>query len=155
MITNGNPGAEAGSGRNPKPISLMMLMMSWTKKFDDGTPANDKDMISVLADAPDIALQTVLVATFIESFFREQKVHLIMRGFIPYLCFWVATMGYLTSTRARLKQQDELINSQEEFIKPQDEIEYKPLDIGFISVMILGTIYFSVLEVIQSMTLKS
>ena len=57
-------------------------------------------------------------------------------------------MGYLTSTRASIKQEDELIELQ-------GEIEYEPLDIGFISVMILGTIYFSVLEVIQSMTLKS
>ena len=56
MITNGNPGAERGSGRNPKPISLKMLLVSWTKKNDNGTPANDKDLISVIADAPDIAL---------------------------------------------------------------------------------------------------
>ena len=132
-----------------------MLFVSWTKKSDDGTPANDKDLISVIADAPDIALQTELVATFIENFYREQKVHLVIRGFTPYCCFWFATMGYLTSTRASIKQQDELINSQNEFSKPQDEIEYEPLHIGFIFVMILGTIYFSVLEVIQSLTLKS
>ena len=80
-----------------------MLSVLWTKYWGDGTPANDSDLVSVLAKAPEKVLQTVLFGTLIDSFYQEQKANLVIYGFIPYVCYFAAAILYLTSTRVRIK----------------------------------------------------
>ena len=39
IITNYNPGTHKGSGRKIKEVEVMMLLMTWIKKWSDGTKA--------------------------------------------------------------------------------------------------------------------
>ena len=121
---------------------LMMLKTGWMKKWSDGTSATIQDLISVLALAPESVLNTELVRTFIDDFYDKQKKHLIFRGFIPFIIYLIGTLGFLTSTRESLRNADE------------DELEMRFGDFVFISTLTIGTVYFTVLEVIQMMTLK-
>ena len=54
----------------------------------------------------------------------------------------VATLGYLTATRVSLRHQDD------------EDYEVRFIDFGFISVNIIGTLYFTILEYIQMSTLR-
>ena len=119
-----------------------MLNIAWIKTWSDGKLATLQDLVSVLANAPESVLHTELVRTFIDDFYGEQKRHLIMRGFIPFVLYLISTLGYLTATR------DGLQNSLEE------EYEMRFADYSFILILIIGTAYFTVLEVKQMVTLK-
>ena len=119
-----------------------MLNIAWIKTWSDGKLATLQDLVSVLANAPESVLHTELVRTFIDDFYGEQKRHLIMRGFIPFVLYLICTLGYLTATR------DGLQNSLEE------EYEMRFADYSFILILIIGTAYFTVLEVKQMVTLK-
>ena len=102
IVTNYNPGTHPGSGRKRKEVEVRMLLMRWIKKWSDGTKATKQQLVSVLANAPESILHTELVRTFIENFYGEQKRYLIGYGFIPFLIYLIATIGYLTSTREKL-----------------------------------------------------
>ena len=82
-----------------------MLEMLWTYRWSDGTEATKQQLVSVIAKAQESVLNTELVRTFINNFYDEQKKYLIGYGFIPYLVYLIATLGYLTSTRESLKKQ--------------------------------------------------
>ena len=66
-----------------------------------------------------------------------------MRGFIPFAIYSIGTLGYLTATRAKNKWRDD----------EEQGLEFS--DYGFIAILILGTLYFTVLEVTQIATLKT
>ena len=80
-----------------------MLNITWIKTWTDGKCATLQDLVSVLANAPESVLHTELVKTFIDDFYGEQKKHLIIRGFIPFVLYLVGTIGYLTATRDSLQ----------------------------------------------------
>ena len=95
-ITDGNPGTHQGSGRKVKEIILMILSITWIKTWSDGARATIQNLVSVLANAPESVLHTELVRTFIDDFYDEQKKHLIVRGFIPFVIYLIGTLGFLT-----------------------------------------------------------
>ena len=59
------------------------------------------------------------------------------------MIYLIGTLGYLTATRAGKKSKDD------------EEQGLGFVDYGFIAILILGTLYFTALEVIQIATLKS
>ena len=63
LITDDNPGTETGSGRRVKEVDVMMLDMSWTKRWGDGAEATKQQLVSVIAKAPESVLYTLLVKT--------------------------------------------------------------------------------------------
>ena len=113
--------------------------MLWTYMWSDGTEATKQHLVSVIAKAQESVLSTELVRTFIDNFYDEQKKYLIGYGFIPYLVYLVATLGYLTSTRESLKQRF---------------YELRFMDYVAIVMMILGTVYFTRNEIVQMKTLR-
>ena len=120
-----------------------MLFLGWVNTWADGKAATLQELVSVLANAPESIMQTELVRTFIDDFYDKQKKYLILRGFIPFVIYSIGNLGYLTATRANNKWRDE------------DEQGLGFVDYGFIAILILGTLYFTILEGTQIATLKT
>ena len=97
----------------------------------------------MLADAPESIMQIELVRLFIEDFYDKQKFNLVVYGFIPFTIYAVSAYLYIMVARENMKQLE------------QGEDEFKVADIVAFVVFVAGTIYFTVLEVVQYRTLRS